>query len=93
MPLILRSLATLQFIMACLVAGRQRRRHRRTKNLQKHVVRLNTITIILIAFGLAMDAFAVSITSGLAIKNLKITAFSTLAASLNFSSWGIRILK
>ena len=33
---------------------------------------MNIITIIFIAFGLAMDAFAVSITSGLAIKHLKI---------------------
>jgi len=30
------------------------------------------ITIILIAFGLAMDAFAISITSGLAIKQLRL---------------------
>ncbi|MBI5187652.1 MAG: manganese efflux pump MntP family protein [Nitrospirae bacterium] len=33
---------------------------------------MNTITILFIAIGLAMDAFAVSITSGLTIKHLKI---------------------
>jgi putative Mn2+ efflux pump MntP len=33
---------------------------------------MNIITILFIAIGLAMDAFAVSITSGLTIKNLKI---------------------
>ncbi|MBW2554968.1 MAG: manganese efflux pump [Deltaproteobacteria bacterium] len=33
---------------------------------------MDAITIIAIAFGLAMDAFAVSITSGITIKNLKI---------------------
>jgi putative Mn2+ efflux pump MntP len=33
---------------------------------------MDIITIIVIAFGLAMDAFAVSITSGITIKNLKI---------------------
>jgi putative Mn2+ efflux pump MntP len=33
---------------------------------------MSVLTIILIAFGLAMDAFAVSITSGITVKNLKI---------------------
>ncbi|HER24101.1 MAG TPA: manganese efflux pump [Candidatus Atribacteria bacterium] len=33
---------------------------------------MNIITIIFIAFGLAMDAFAVSITSGFSIKSLKL---------------------
>ncbi|MCK5393198.1 MAG: manganese efflux pump, partial [Candidatus Omnitrophica bacterium] len=33
---------------------------------------MNIVSIIFIAFGLAMDAFAVSIFSGLTIKNLKI---------------------
>ncbi len=33
---------------------------------------MDLITIIIIAFGLAMDAFAVSIASGLAIKKLKV---------------------
>lgn len=33
---------------------------------------MDTITTLFIAFGLAMDAFAVSITSGIAIKHLKI---------------------
>ncbi|MCY6485558.1 manganese efflux pump MntP family protein [Clostridium aestuarii] len=33
---------------------------------------MNILSIIFIAFGLAMDAFAVSITSGIIIKNLKI---------------------
>jgi len=33
---------------------------------------MDTITILLIALGLAMDAFAVSVTSGFAIKSLRI---------------------
>ena len=33
---------------------------------------MDVIAIILIAFGLAMDAFAVSVTSGIAIRHLKI---------------------
>ena len=33
---------------------------------------MDVITILFIAFGLAMDAFAVSVTSGVAIKNLKV---------------------
>ncbi len=33
---------------------------------------MNTLTIFIIALGLAMDAFAVSITSGIAIKRLRI---------------------
>ena len=33
---------------------------------------MHTITIVAIAFGLAMDAFAVSVASGLAIKKLKV---------------------
>ena len=33
---------------------------------------MSVLTIILIAFGLAIDAFAVSITSGITVKNLKI---------------------
>jgi len=33
---------------------------------------MEVVTILLIAFGLAMDAFAVSITSGLTIKSLKV---------------------
>jgi len=33
---------------------------------------MDIFNIIIIAFGLAMDAFAVSITSGLTIKNLRI---------------------
>ena len=33
---------------------------------------MDIISIIFIAFGLAMDAFAVSITSGLTIKHLRI---------------------
>jgi len=33
---------------------------------------MDIILIMFIAFGLAMDAFAVSITSGLTIKSLKI---------------------
>jgi len=34
---------------------------------------MNIITIIFIAFGLAMDAFAISITSGITIKDLRIS--------------------
>jgi len=41
---------------------------------------MDIITIVLIAFGLAMDAFAVSITSGITIKNLKINHALTIAA-------------
>ena len=33
---------------------------------------MDAITIVIIAFGLAMDAFAVSVASGLAIKKLKV---------------------
>ncbi|MCK4271119.1 manganese efflux pump [bacterium] len=33
---------------------------------------MNIVTIVFVAFGLAMDAFAVSIASGVAIKNLRI---------------------
>jgi putative Mn2+ efflux pump MntP len=33
---------------------------------------MEVVTILLIAFGLAMDAFAVSITSGVTIKSLKV---------------------
>ncbi|MBC8232189.1 manganese efflux pump [bacterium] len=43
------------------------------------------ITIIFIALGLAMDAFAVSITSGIAIKNLKIN--NALKIALFFGSF------
>src|SRR3970040_190915 len=42
---------------------------------------MNRMTVILIAFGLAMDAFAVSVTSGLKIKDLRINHALTLAAS------------
>ena len=38
------------------------------------------ITIVFIAFGLAMDAFAVSITSGITIKHLKINNAIKIAA-------------
>lgn len=41
---------------------------------------MDSITIVIIAFGLAMDAFAVSVTSGLTIKNLKINHAFTIAA-------------
>ena len=33
---------------------------------------MNLITIIFVAFGLAMDAFAVSVASGITVKNLKL---------------------
>jgi putative Mn2+ efflux pump MntP len=42
------------------------------------------ITIIFIALGLAMDAFAVSITSGIAIKNLKINNALKIALFFGF---------
>ncbi len=38
------------------------------------------VTILLIAFGLAVDAFAVSISSGVAIKRLKVAHALTIAA-------------
>lgn len=41
---------------------------------------MNTVTILFIAFGLAMDAFAVSITSGFTIKYLRINHALRLAA-------------
>jgi len=41
---------------------------------------MNIISIIFIAFGLAMDAFAVSITSGITIKSLKINNALKIAA-------------
>ena len=40
---------------------------------------MDIVSIIFIAFGLAMDAFAVSITSGLAIKKLKINSALKIA--------------
>lgn len=40
---------------------------------------MSCITIIVIAIGLAMDALAVSITSGLTIKDLKISNAATIA--------------
>ena len=43
------------------------------------------MTLILIAFGLAMDAFAVSVTSGLTIKDLRINHALTLAVGLSLS--------
>ncbi|MBI4687055.1 MAG: manganese efflux pump [Nitrospirae bacterium] len=42
---------------------------------------MTTLTILLIAVGLAMDAFAVSITSGLAIKQLRIRHALMIALS------------
>ncbi len=41
---------------------------------------MNLLTILLIALALAMDAFAVSIASGIAIKNLRIRHALTIAA-------------
>jgi len=41
---------------------------------------MDITAIILIAFGLAMDAFAVSITSGIAIKHLKLSHALRIAA-------------
>jgi len=40
---------------------------------------MSIITIIFIAFGLAIDAFAVSITSGITIKNLRINSALKIA--------------
>ena len=55
---------------------------------------VSMITIIFIALGLAMDAFAVSITSGIAIKRLKInnalkiaTFFGTFQAVMSLIGW------
>lgn len=55
---------------------------------------MDIITIVLIAFGLAMDAFAVSITSGITIKNLKINHalriagfFGSFQAFMPFIGW------
>jgi putative Mn2+ efflux pump MntP len=42
---------------------------------------MSLITIIFVAFGLAMDAFAVSIASGFAIKNLKLNKALKIAFS------------
>ena len=46
---------------------------------------MDLTTIVLIAFGLAMDAFAVSITSGLTIKHSKIS--NTLKIAMFFGSF------
>lgn len=43
---------------------------------------MGIITVVLIAFGLAMDAFAVSITGGLTIKSLKISGALKIALFL-----------
>ncbi len=45
---------------------------------------MNLLLILLIAVGLAMDAFAVSITCGLALKKLKIKHVFTIALSFGF---------
>lgn len=45
-----------------------------------NIPEMNPVTIIFIAVALAMDAFAVSIASGIAIKNLKISHALTIAA-------------
>lgn len=42
---------------------------------------MSFLTVIFIAFGLAMDAFAVSVASGIAIKNLKINHALKIALS------------
>jgi len=47
--------------------------------LRKVTQKMDTPTITIIAFGLAMDAFAVSITSGIAIKSLKINSALKIA--------------
>ena len=46
---------------------------------------MDLMTIIIIAFGLAMDAFAVSITSGIAIKKLKMN--NALVIALFFGTF------
>jgi len=55
---------------------------------------MDIVSIIFIAFGLAMDAFAVSITSGLTIKNLRINSalkiaifFGTFQAVMPLIGW------
>jgi Predicted membrane protein len=45
---------------------------------------MDVVTIVLIAIGLAMDAFAVSITSGLTIKSLKVTYALRIALFFGF---------
>ena len=45
---------------------------------------MNMITTVLVAFGLAADAFAVSITSGLKIKNLRIKNAAMIATFFGF---------
>ena len=45
---------------------------------------MNLLSILLIAVGLAMDAFAVSITCGLTLKNLKVKHAFTIALSFGF---------
>jgi len=46
---------------------------------------MSIVTILFIAFGLSMDAFAISITSGLIIKRLKITHALRIAFSFGLS--------
>ncbi len=55
---------------------------------------MDTVAILFIAFGLAMDAFAVSVTSGFAIKTLKInhalriaTSFGVFQAIMPLIGW------
>ena len=55
---------------------------------------MDAISIICIAFGLAMDAFAVSVTSGVTIKHLRIknaltiaTCFGSFQAFMPFMGW------
>ncbi len=45
---------------------------------------MDTISIILIAIGLSMDSFAVSVTNGLTIKNLNLKRTLTICFSLAF---------
>jgi len=45
---------------------------------------MDITSIVLIAFGLAMDAFAVSITSGITIKQLKINSVMKIALFFGF---------
>jgi len=47
--------------------------------LQKRYTTKDMLTILFIAFGLAMDALAVSITSGLTIKDLRLCNAATIA--------------
>lgn len=53
---------------------------------------MSTATILFIAFGLAMDAFAVSVASGIASKNLRIISAFKIAALFGSFQAGMTII-